>query len=219
MRLIRLPLLAISLCFGIVASAEAIQPPPGFEDKTVKDLLPLLDNPSAEIREKATAGISWQLGRNEFSLTNVEPTVVAATLEKTTSLFKHEENRAVRIGCVAILLGLNSWTNTFPAIVQTTGDKDYLVRVRAISALLYVTNARHEQVPSIVLSRLEDCLKSSDIETLWQAALAAGETKEQRFLPLLQRLLKSPSPKVSRYASEAITKIEGNSPRSSADSK
>jgi HEAT repeat protein len=124
-------------------------------------------------------------------------------------LFKREDNRTVRLGCIAVLLNLNAWTNTIQALTQTTGDKDYLVRVRAITALQYVSQNHHEQLPAHVISLLEECLNnSSDNEILWQAAFIAGESRSQKFLPLLQNLLNNPSSKVQKYAVEAINKIK-----------
>jgi HEAT repeat protein len=191
-----------------VATLYAIQPPPGFNDKTVSELLPLLDSPNTEIRKNATAGISWQLEQNQITLTNIESGVVKATLSKTSALFKHEENQLVRLGCIAILFNLDTWTNTALALTETINDKDYLVRVRAITALIYVDERHKEQIPSIAISRLDECLKSStDPEILWQAALAAGESREKEFLPSLQALLQNPSNKVRKYAYDAISKI------------
>jgi HEAT repeat protein len=206
----RFYLFLVLLCFGMAAGTllHAIQPPPGFNDKTVKELLPLLDSPDIETRKNATAGISWQLEQNEISLTNIEPTVIKATLSKTLSLFEHEENRVVRLGCVAILLNLDAWTNTVQPLTQTTDDKNYFVRVRAITALLDVSRNHHEQLSTNVILRLEDCLKSTnDTEVLWQAAFVAGESGAKELLPLLQNLLQNPSSKVRQYASEAIGKL------------
>ena len=198
------------LSFGMTTGAllYAIQPPPGFNDKTVGELLPMLDSPDVETRKNATAGISWQLERNEISPTNIEPTLIKATLSKTESLFEHEESRVVRLGCVAILLNLDTWTNTVQALTQTTDDKDYFVRVRAITALFYVSRNRHEQLSTNVILRLKECLKSTnDTEVLWQAAFVAGESRAKELLPLLQNLLQNPSGKVRQYASEAVAKM------------
>lgn len=203
-------LLFFSLLFlGVtIVTLYAIQPPPGFNDKTVSELLPLLDNPNPEIRKNATAGISWQLEQNQITPTNIEPEIVKATLSKTSALFKREENRIVKLGCIAVLLDLDTWTNTVEALTETTNDKDCLVKVRAITALIYVSKRHNEQTPGIAISRLDECLKSSsDPEILWQAALAAGESRKKELLPSLQTLLQNPTEKVRKYASEAISKI------------
>ncbi|MGO8766578.1 MAG: hypothetical protein ACLQSR_15745 [Limisphaerales bacterium] len=84
MNYIRFHLLFALLCSGMAAGTllYAIQPPPGFNDKTVKELLPLLDSSNVETRKNATAGISWQLEQQQLSLTNIQPIIVQATLLK-----------------------------------------------------------------------------------------------------------------------------------------
>lgn len=211
MNYIRFHLLFALLCSGMAAGTllYAIQPPPGFNDKTVKELLPLLDSSNVETRKNATAGISWQLEQQQLSLTNIQPIIVQATLLKASSLLKHDESRVVRLGCIAILLELDAWTNTVQALNQAANDKDHLVRVRGITALYYVCQNHHEKLTTNVLSRLKECLKlSNDSEILWQASFVAGESRAQQLLPALQSLLHYPNGKVHQYVSEAITKIQ-----------
>ena len=186
----------------------SMPPPLAYQGKKIEELLPLLESSSAETRKNATAGISWQLEQNQIALTNIERSVIEATLMKVSSLVKHEDNRIVRLGCIAVLLNLDAWTNTVEAIIETTDDKDDLVKVRAITALIYVSKKHSEPIPSLAISRLDKCLKSSsDSEILWQAALAAGESGERKLLPSLQALLQNSTEKVRKYASEAIGKI------------
>lgn len=195
-----------------IAFTEAIsgmQPPPGYDDKSIKELLTMLDSASRGIRENATAGIAWQLGREKNKLTNVDAELVRQVYSRASILVTNDESSVVRVAGITVLLELSSWTNTSPVLMQSTNDKDQGVRLGAITALLQVSRSRHEQMPPTAISRLEECLDpKADSNILWQAAWAAGESRSPQFVPLLQTLSQSSNTKVRRYALEAIDKIK-----------
>ena len=204
-------MLIVLLCVGQIKapSLDAIQPPPGFAEKSITELLSMLDRTDPNIREDATAAIAWRLGREIFTTTNVEPALVRSILSKTSLLLQHDDNQRVRLAAVSVALQLNAWTNTAPTLVEASADTNRLVRVRAITALLDVNEKRHEQVPSSVLSRLEECFgPDASIEVLWQASFAAGKTGSPRFIPVLETLATNSNTKVRSYASEAVRKLE-----------
>jgi HEAT repeat protein len=188
---------------------QAVPPPPGFDNKGLTELIPMLDSGDAFVRKNAAAGIGWHLGREKFVLTNVEPALVGASFSKIRQLLRKDDDPLVRLAAVAVLFELDAWTNAAPALAEACSDSNKLVRVRAIGTLLIVSERRHSDISSNVLSGLQDCLDPNvEPEILWQAALVAGQSGCKWFLPSLYSLSRNSNPKVRRYVEEAIAKLK-----------
>src|SRR5204863_3019868 len=122
MNLTRAFVLLDLFCMSIMHSPtlHAMGPPPGFDDKSVAQLLPMLDSADDATREHAAVGISWQLHYYKHGATNTAPELIRATFSKTASMVTNDRNYVVRLACVDVLKVLDGWTNTIPALVRAT---------------------------------------------------------------------------------------------------
>jgi HEAT repeat protein len=192
-----------------------MSPPPDFLNKTIDELLMMQDSTNADTRENATTAIAWHLGQDKASdekaATN-DASLVATIALKAFELLKTDKILQVRLASINLLgqLDYDDWTNTIEMIGYALADKNSLVQIRAIDWLNMTTHKHHEKMPSEAINTLLECLKATaDPETLWQAALVAGQIGKDAAptIPILEKLLHHPNKKVREYAIEALQKL------------
>jgi HEAT repeat protein len=191
-----------------------MSPPPDFQKRTINELLLMMDSTNVMTRVFATTGIAWHLDLDKMSpdQTKADMKLVPTIAAKAFDLLKKDEILQVRLASINLLsqLDYDDWTNTIEMISYALADKDSLIRVRAIDALNVAAHEHHQKMPDEAINTLVECLKTTtDPETLWQAALVAGQIGKdaEPTIPMLKKLSLHPNKKVRQYAIEALRKL------------
>jgi hypothetical protein len=208
----------------LVSSSQlfAIQPRYNYSDKSVSELLGLLENNDATIRACAAIFLGDRfrdpkeiLVNGPIHKTNNPPPELPVpnnVILKLSAHLKSDQDFGVRLCAVAALKDLKFHTNTTPFLVSALTNQYSLVRIRASSALIEISHKYSEKLPAPVIPTLKQCLLDSkeDVEIIWQAAYATEQLGKdgQSLIPALQQLKQHQSRKVRDYANRALAKID-----------
>ena len=216
---LRILTFAIGLLWA--CSASAMQPPYNYSDKTVAELLQLLENKDGTIRQCAAIFLGERY-RNPKAIVingpihkpNSPPPELPIPAQVVPRLAQHlstDPDLSVRICAVFALRDLRFHTNTVPVLVIGLDDKDVLIRIRTCTALIDISQDYSEPLAERVIPTLIQCLSpDGEVEDIWQAAYAAEQLGSAGgpLIPALERLKKHDSSKVRYYAERALSKIE-----------
>lgn len=199
----------------------AMQPVHNFSDKTVAELLILLEDNDSIVRYCAEIFIGDRYRNPNAVVINgpihkpnslaPEFPIPCKVIPALTEHLKSDADWAVRARAIHALYELRFQTNTTPLIALALDDKDPLIRVRACTALVDISHEYKEPLHSKVIPTLNVCLNPEGrVEEIWQAAYAAEALEKDGapLIPALQLLAKSDSEKVRHYASRALARIQ-----------
>ncbi len=192
------------------AVTKGMSPQPPFEGKSVKELLLMLDNTNAATRTGAAEAIAWYLERDKFTPNFIEAPLMQQTASKVSQLLQTDSDKMVRLASIDVLFALNAWTNTTSLLAPGMTDNDCLIRVRTVSTLDRVCQARNQAVGTNVVNALIGCLnENTEPGVLCEAVVTAGDlgNEAQPAIPLLERLAHHPNGKVRKAAAEALRKL------------
>lgn len=211
----------VSLAIFTAFSTSGIQPTHNFSDKTVSELLLLLENKDAKVRHCAAIFIGDRYRNPKAFVVNgpipkpnspaPEFPIPSRVIPALTTHLKTDVDWAVRVCALGALQHLRFHTNTTPIVAFALDDKDASVRVRACAALLNIPHDYSESLHPRAIPTLIACLDpKGETEQLWYPAWIAGEfgTNAVAAVPALRALTKHNSPKVRHYAEEALSKIQ-----------
>ncbi len=196
------------------AAVNGVSPQPPFEGKSIKELLPMLDSTNAVTRTGAAEAIAWYLERDRFTPNFLEASLTQQTASKASLLLKTDKDKIVRLASIDVLFALNTWTNTTSLLVSGIVDNDCLVRVRTVSTLHRVCQARNQGVGTNVVNALMGCLnEKTETGVLCEAVTTAGDlgSEAQPAIPLLEQLVNHPNTKVRECVAEALQKLGSQS--------
>jgi HEAT repeat protein len=210
-------IICLSLILTAVA-ASATGPAHDFSDKTVTELLSLLESGDAGVRGDAAIFIGARYRNPHMPVMNMpeeklppEFPIPSRVVPALTASLKRDGDWGVRDSALFALIDLRFRTNTTPIVALALDDKDKLMRIRACSVLTEFSHHYYsEPLHARVIPTLIDCLDpKGDDEEVWQAAYAAGflGSDGKEVAPALWKLLKHDSPKVRSYASQALANI------------
>lgn len=209
-------ILILALWATTACSASTLPPERDYSDKTVSQVLDLLENGGPKVRVNAAVSLgyryhhgiavnapTWKTQHPEFPLPG-------QLVVRLADHLKSDPNDLVRIVALRAIHDLRFWTNTTPALAAGLTNTDEGVRVEACLALIEVSQEYPEPLPEALVPTLALCLEAdSSDERHWYAAWIAGQLggAGQPLVPALKKLTKGKSSKVRRYAREAISKI------------
>lgn len=212
--------LSIGIGVFLLCHARATQPSLNFSDKSVAQLLELLENKDGTVRHCAAIAIGDRYrDPSQFVVNGLiqKPNSPARQLPlppqvvpKLAEHLKSDPDLNVRICAVHALRDLHFETNTTAVLLIGLDDKDSLVRIRTCSALITTSRARSLPLHERVIPTLIQCLDpKGEVERIWQAAYAAEPlgTNGVALVPALRELKKHESGKVRDYADRALSKI------------
>jgi hypothetical protein len=198
-----------------------MQPTHNFSDKTVPELLALLESNDSKVRHCAAIFIGDRYRNPKEIVVNgpihkpnspaPEFPIPSRVIPALTAHLKTDADWTVRVCALGALEHLRYHTNTTPIVALALDDKDASVRVRACAALLQISQDYSESLHARVIPTLKACLDpKGETEQLWYSAWTAGEfgTNGVVLLPALRVLTTHDSPKVRRYAEEALLRIK-----------
>jgi HEAT repeat protein len=198
-----------------------MQPPYNYSDKTVAELLELLENKDNTVRECAAIFLGERYRNPKAVVINApihkpnspvpELPIPALVGPRLAEHLKTDPDLSVRICVVFALRDLRFHTNTTPILVSGLDDKAVLIRIRTCTALIDISQDYSEPLVERVIPTLIQCLApDGEVEDIWQAAYAAEQLGSSGvpLVPALQRLRKHKSSKVRDYAKRALTKIQ-----------
>jgi hypothetical protein len=217
------PLRILIVAFGIFSACRvgAIQPKHNYSDKTVGELLELLENRDSTVRYCAAIFLGARY-RNPKTIVSDWPIpkpnspapefpIPAQVVPRLAQHLKTDPDWDSRVGAVFALRDLRFRTNTIPALVAGLDDRDVLIRIRTCTALIDISHDYSEPLVERVIPTLSQCLApDGEVEHIWQAAYAAEElgAAAKPLIPDLLRLKGHESEKVRHYAGQALSKIE-----------
>ena len=204
-----------------IQSAVCMQPAHNFSDKSVADLMMLLQNKDPQIRQCAAIflGVRYKnpksvlpdepvLKPNSPSPELPLPPVVIPSLAK---LLESDTNIEVRLCSLAALENLRYTTNTTPILQNNLTNNLTLIRLRASQSLIKISKQYNEPLPDQVIPTLISCLNpKEDPDEIWQAAYTVGNmgASAKAAIPALEQLKTHSSKKVRTYATEALAKVD-----------
>jgi hypothetical protein len=211
----------LSLVIFAAIAAFAAQPRHNFSDKTVAELLSLLESNDASVRHCAAIFIGDRY-RNPKAIVVNGPThkpnspapefpIPSRVIPAMTVHLETDADWAVRVCALGALRDLRFHTNTTPIVASALDDKDTLIRIRACSALIDISHDYSEPLHTRTIPTLIGSLDpKGEIEQIWQAAYAAEQlgTNGTALVPALRTLASHDSPKVRHYAEKALLRIE-----------
>jgi len=192
-----------------------VQPAHNFSDKTIPELLLLLEDKDSTVRHCAAIFIGDRYR-------NPNAVVINGPIHKPNSPSPEfpipwkvipalsDADWAVRACAIHALDELRFHTNTTPLIALALDDKDTLIRVRACTALIDISHEYQEPLHSKVIPTLDGCLNpAGGVEEIWQAAYAAEALEKDGtpLIPALHLLTKNNSDKVRHYAHRALARM------------
>lgn len=201
--------------------AAAMQPAHNYSDKTVAELLELLENNDSTVRHCAAIFLGERY-RNPKAIAingpvhkpnspSPELPIPAQVVPRLAEHLKTDPDVSARMCSVFALRDLRFRTNTTPILVAGLEDKDVLIRIRTCTALIDISQDYSEPLAERVIPTLTQCLApDGEIENIWQAAYACEQLggAGKSLIPALQRLKKHDSSRVRYYAKRAISRIE-----------
>jgi hypothetical protein len=206
---------------ALIFEAVAAQPTHNFSDKTVAELLSLLESTNASVRHCATIFIGDRYRNPRAIVINgpmrkpnspaPEFPIPTRVIPALTAHLSTDADLAVRVCALGALSKLRFHTNTTPIVALTLKDKDTLMRIRACSALIDISRDYSEPLHTNAIPTLIRCLDPhGEVEQVWQAAYAAEQlgTDGTAVVPALRTLTKHDSQKVRDYAKRALSRIE-----------
>jgi hypothetical protein len=216
------PLRILIFAFGVffACSVGAMQPTYNYSDKTVAELLELVENKDSTVRHCAAIFLGDRY-RNPKAIVIDGPVhkpdspppefpIPAQVVPSLAQHLKTDPDLSVRMCAVFALRDLRFHTNTTSILVTGLDDKDVLIRIRACTALIDISQDYSEPLVERVIPTLIQCLSpDGEVENIWQAAYAAEELGDagKPVIPTLQQLAKHKSSKVRYYAERALSKI------------
>ena len=210
---------------GLLAacSGPAAQPLYNYSDKSVEQLLTLLDSEDADKRTCAALFIGIRYRNPKLLLVNApiiksnsplpELPMPAKVIDRLSSMLTNDSRPQVRSSVLSALSRIKYRYDTTPIIEQALADKDVFLRLRAADELVSIHEDYKERLGSRVIKTiLESVETSQDTETLGRAAFMLGrmgpEAKEA--LPWLEKLTNHENSYVRRRAAEALAKLKGS---------
>ena len=211
--------LALIIFAGL--SALAGQPVRNYSDKTIAQLMSLLESSDATERHCAAIFIGDRYRNPKANVINgpthkpnspaPEFPIPSRVIPALTAHLQTDGDWRVRACALGALRDLRFHTNTTPSVALALNDKDTLVRIRACSALIDISHDYSESLHTDVIPTLVCCLDpKGEVEQLLQAAYAAEQLGVQGVgvVPALRTLKHHDSPKVKHYAERALKQIE-----------
>lgn len=205
----------------VALAASAVQPTHNFSDKTVGELLSLLESTNASVRHCAAIFLGDRYRNPRAIIVNgpmrkpgspaPEFPIPDRVIPALTTHLKSDADWAVRSCALRALCDLRFRTNTTPIVALALEDRDTLIRIRACSALIDISSDYSEPLHAQAIPTLIACLDPKGEEDhLWQAAYAAGPLGSNGVpvIPALRILMTHDSPKVRRYAEKALSQIQ-----------
>ena len=189
-------------------------------DKTVAQLLDLLESPNSRMRIGAAASIEYrylkpgriQINPPTYKEQRPEFPLPPQVVPRLADHLKWDWDYRVRIEAARALCALRSCTNTTPFVVRGLDDTNSYVRVWTCNALIDISRDYRECIGTRVIPTLKECLGvDNPEEPTWIAAWISGQLGDagQLVLPELKSLAKyHKSSKVRHYAREAMKAIE-----------
>jgi hypothetical protein len=201
--------------------AGASEPARNYSDKTVAELLDLLENNDGTVRQCAAIFLGDRYRDHETAVVNgimqlpnspdPELPLPAAVIPKLSQHLKTDPDVLVRLCAVGALRDLKFRTNTTPILIVGLIDKDAMIRIRTCAVLIEISQKYSEPLQADVLPTLTECLAPDGEEgNIWYAAYIAGPlgSSGRPLVSALERLKMHESSKVRHYASEALLKIQ-----------
>lgn len=211
----------LSLVIFIAFAAPAAQPTHNFSDKTVAELLSLLESTNASVRHCAAIFIGDRYRNPRAAVFNgpmrksnspaPEFPIPSGVIPALTAHLKTDADWAVRVCALGALRDLRFQTNTTSIVGLGLDDKDTLIRIRTCSALIDIAHDYSDPLHARTIPTLIGCLDpKGEVEQIWQAAFAAEQlgTNGTAVVPALRTLANHDSPKVRHYAERALSRIE-----------
>ena len=197
-----------------------VRPIDVLSDKSVEQLLDLLESPDAFMRSQVAFMLGFRYRCHKRRVLINPPTskpqvpefpVPAKTIPRLVEHLRSDLNSGVRIESMRALRDLRCCANTTALVAAGLEDSNALVRIWTCSALIDIAQEYSEPLVATVLPTLRECLLvDGEVEPTWIAAWITGSLGKagQPLLPELQRLADHPSPKVRHYANEAMAKTQ-----------
>jgi HEAT repeat protein len=214
----------IVLLSVVILAASALfaaQPTYNYSDKTVVQLLELLESKDSTVRHCAAIFLGDRYRNPEAIVINGpvhKPNSPPPQFPIPTQVIPHlaehlksDPDVLVRMCTVFALCDLRYRTNTTPILLTGLDDKDKIVRIRTCTALIGISHDYTEPLQTRVIPTLIDCLNpNGEVEQIWQAAYCAEQlgTNGTAVIPALRTLLTHDSPKVRDYAGRALLRIK-----------
>jgi hypothetical protein len=189
-------------------------------DKSVAQVLDMLESPDSQMRLAAASSIAyrylephrtvinpptWRAQHPEFPL---PPQVVPRLFDH----LKSDTDKLVRLTAMRALRDLRSWTNTTSLVATGLEDPDPYVRIWTCEALINISRDYSEPLDAKIIPTLREYLAANVSEDpAWEAAWVSGHLggAGKPLLPRLRSLLADhKSSKVRHYAYEAIKNIQ-----------
>lgn len=202
-------------------SASGVQPTHNFSDRTVPELLSLLESTDPQVRQCAAIFIGDRYRNPEAIVIDAprhkpnspapEYPIPNRVIPALTTHLKTDADRSVRVCALEALCNLRYHTNTTPIVALALNDKDTLMRINACTALINISHDYSETLHTQAIPTLIGCLDpKGEIEQVWQAAYAAEQlgTNGTAVVPALRTLTTHDSPKVRYYAERALSRIQ-----------
>jgi HEAT repeat protein len=213
--------ISLWLFFFAAFPVAALQPIHNFSDKTVAELLSLLESTDARARHCAAIFIGDRYRNPKAMVFNApihkpnspapELPIPSRVIPALTAHLKTDADWDVRVSALGALRELRFRTNTTPIVALALEDKDRLIRIRACSSLIDISHDYSEPIHTNAIPALIRCLNPiGKVEQIWQAAYAAEQlgTNGTAVVPALRTLTKHDSHKVRHYAERALSRIE-----------
>jgi hypothetical protein len=165
---------------------SATQPAHNYSDKTVAELLELLENKDSTVRHCAASFLGERYRNPKAIVINgpihkpnspsPEFPIPPQVVPKLAEHLKTDPDLSVRMCAVFALRDLRFRTNTTPILVSGLDDKDGLIRIRTCTALIDISQEYSEPLTERVIPTLTQCLApNGEIEDIWQAAYASEQ--------------------------------------------
>jgi hypothetical protein len=211
------------LSFLILATSVlfAAQPTHNFSDRTVAELLELLENKEGTIRHCAAIFIGDRYRNPNADSVNgpihkpnsppPEYPIPTQVIPRLGHHLKSDPDRLVRMCAVAALRDLRFRTNTTPILLTGLDDTDVIIKIRTCTALIDISHEYSEPLHPRTIPTLINCLDPKwEADQLWQAAYAAEQlgTNGTAVVPALRVLTRHDSEIVKHYAKRALSRIE-----------
>ena len=202
--------LTTSCALGVLAAYD-------FSDKTVAQLLELLESNDRAVREHAAFYLGYryrkpgvQINPPTYKKQHPEFPLSPQAVQRLAEHLKSDSVYAVRIAAMRALTDLRSCTNTTSLVAAGLEDTNSYVRVWTCSALIYLSHDYSEPLVAKIIPTLRQCLSDdNEEEPTWIAAWISGQLGDEgkSLLPELQKLAKHKSSMVRDHAREAQKSI------------
>jgi len=164
-----LRILTLALCVLWTCCTSATQPLHNYSDKTVAELLELLENKDSTVRQCAASYLGDRYRDPEAVVIrglirkpycpSPELPIPLLVVARFAEHLKTDPDLSVRICAVRALRDLRFRTNTTPILVAGLNDKEVLIRVRTCTALIDISKDYSEPLAECVIPTLAQCLR------------------------------------------------------------